>query len=121
MSRPTSVSVGATPVPSLGEVLADRTLLGGLPISVLVDLRRQLRHLDADLDAVIADRMAPASSHQDMTTVLGVDETARRLDTSPDSLYRKRKRLRLGYIDPLDGRLKFTGQEIAEYVRRQKR
>ncbi len=53
--------------------------------------------------------------------VLDVETAAKRLGTSCDSLYRKRKRLRLGYVDPLDGKLKFTEEEISEYIRRQRR
>jgi predicted DNA-binding transcriptional regulator AlpA len=105
----------------LAEVQADPTLLSRVPLDVLVDLRRQVRHLDADVDAAIARQMLRGHRQPDVAEVLDVETAAKRLGTSRDSLYRKRKRLRLGYIDPLDGKLKFTDQEITEYIRRQRR
>ena len=113
--------VGPVPVPSLGEVLADAAILGRLPLEALIGLRRQVRHLDADLDAALARRVALGTDRPESIEVVGVEEAAKLLDTSTDSLYRKHKRLRLGYIDNLDGRLKFTAQEIREYIRRQRR
>jgi len=53
--------------------------------------------------------------------VVGIEEAARLLGTSTDSLYRKRKRLRLGYLDPLDKKVKFTRAELDAYVRHQQR
>jgi hypothetical protein len=63
------------------------------------------------------DERAPT----EMGEVLGIDEAAKRLGTSPDSLYRKRQRLCLGFRDPLDGKIKFTERELQDYVRRQSR
>ncbi len=40
-------------VPSLADVQADPRLLAGLQVDVLVDLRRQMRLLDADVEAAI--------------------------------------------------------------------
>ena len=109
-------------VPGLADVLADPGVLDRLPVDVLVALRGQVRHLDVDLTMAI-DRLTATGGHQEpeMGEVLGIDEAAKRLGTSPDSLYRKRQRLRLGYRDPLDGRLKFTVAELEAYIRRQKR
>jgi excisionase family DNA binding protein len=53
--------------------------------------------------------------------ILGVDEAAAYLKVSVDSLYRKRKRVGLGYLDPIDGRLKFPRAELDRYLRRQRR
>jgi hypothetical protein len=108
-------------VPTLADVQADPDVLNRLPVGVLVDLRRQVQHLTADLDAAISHHVAQTPGQSDISQVLDKNEAAKRLDTSPDSLYRKRKRLRLGYIDPLDGRLKFTAQEIEDYIGRQRR
>jgi hypothetical protein len=108
-------------VPGLPVELSDPTALDQLSLTVLVDLRRQIRHLDAEVDGAIARRAPLEPGQPGPDAVLGVEEAARRLDTSADSLYRKHKRLRLGYKDPLDGRLKFTQQEIADYIRRQRR
>ncbi len=60
--RSTIVSAERSPllalasVPSLNDLLADPTLLDVQPVSVLLGLRRQLRYLDADLDAAISRR-----------------------------------------------------------------
>jgi hypothetical protein len=107
-------------MPTLVALLGDRALLESASHGALVELRRQLHHLAADLDAAITNRAAQGSDQQ-LGEVFGVEEAAKRLDTSTDSLYRKHKRLRLGYIDRLDGRLKFTEREINDYVRRQRR
>ena len=40
-------------LPSLAEVQQDLTILTGLPLPIIVDLRRQLSHLAADVDAVL--------------------------------------------------------------------
>ena len=112
---------GLAAVPTLAQVSADPTILDGLPLDVLVNLRRQIRHLDADLHAAIDRQTLSGHREPTMGDVLDVETAAKRLGTSRDSLYRKRKRLRLGYIDPLDGKLKFTDQEITEYIRRQRR
>ena len=39
--------------PSLVEVQKDLTILTGLPLPIVVDLRRQISHLAADVDAVL--------------------------------------------------------------------
>ena len=121
MREPLQRPVGPVPVPSLGEVLADAAILGRLPLEALIGLRRQVRHLDADVDAALARRLALGADRSEPIEVVGVEEAAKLLDTSTDSLYRKHKRFRLGYIDTLDGRLKFSKQEINEHIRRQRR
>jgi hypothetical protein len=53
-------------VPSLAEVQQDPTILTGLPVSVIVDLRRQVGHLAADLEAAFSQAMAQAGAqHHD--------------------------------------------------------
>ncbi len=46
------------PVPGLADLQADPGLLDRLTLHVLADLRRQVRHLDADLEAAITRRLA---------------------------------------------------------------
>jgi hypothetical protein len=116
-----SFSVVPRVVPTLAEVQADPGCLDNLPLNVLVILRRQVRHLDADVEAAVFRQLDQAQREPATGTVLDVKTAAKRLGTSSDSLYRKRKRLRLGYVDPLDGRLKFTEQEITNHIDRQKR
>ncbi len=108
-------------VPPLADV--DPDALDGLPVDALVTLRRQVKLLDAEIGAAFDRRMVTSVNDRDSREgeVLDKAAAARELGTSEDSLYRKRKRLRLGYIDPLDGRLKFTRREIEDYKRRQKR
>jgi hypothetical protein len=45
-------------LPSLGNVQEDPTILAGLSLTVIVDLRRQVSHLAADLDAVLFGAVA---------------------------------------------------------------
>jgi hypothetical protein len=61
----TATSFG-DPVPSLSlnEVMGNFALIDRLPLEALVDLRRQLRHLDAELDAGILRLMAPGNRLQ---------------------------------------------------------
>lgn len=47
--------------PSLNEVMDNLALIDRLTLEALVDLRRQLRHLDAELDAGILRLMAQGS------------------------------------------------------------
>jgi hypothetical protein len=53
------------PMPSLAEVQRDPTILTGLPVSVIVDLRRQVSHLAADLDAAVCQAMTQAGAQHD--------------------------------------------------------
>ena len=49
-------------VPSLAEVQQDPTILAGLSVPVIVDLRRQAGHLAADLDAALYQTMTQAGA-----------------------------------------------------------
>ena len=73
------------------------------------------------LALALAARAAEAEAAQAPDELLDISQTAELLRTTKDSLYRKRKRQRLGYVDPLDGRLKFTKAELHAYIRRQGR
>jgi len=53
--------------------------------------------------------------------LLTVSEAALMLRCSEDALYRKHKRLRLGFVDPLDRKLKFQEVELRAYLARQGR
>lgn len=57
MRHPSSRSSLPAPLPSLAEVQRDPTILTGLSLPVIVDLRRQLSHLAADLDAAFCQAM----------------------------------------------------------------
>ena len=53
MRQPRSRSTVPATTPSLVEVQKDLTILTGLPLPIVVDLRRQISHLAADVDAVL--------------------------------------------------------------------
>lgn len=60
MSQPRSGSSVPATTPSLVEVQKDPTILTGLPLPIVVDLRRQISHLAADLDAVLYRTLSEA-------------------------------------------------------------
>jgi hypothetical protein len=84
-----------------------------------VDLRRRLAHLVADADALLTTA-APAEPEA-AAKVLTVPEACLMLRCSRDSLHRKHRALKLGFIDTLDGRLKFLDTELRSYLVRQAR
>lgn len=60
MRQPPRRSIVPAIRPSLGEVQQDPTILTGLPLPVVVDLRRQISHLAADVDAVLYQTLIEA-------------------------------------------------------------
>lgn len=91
-------------VPTLDEVAEDRELLDRLPVDALIELGRLAGHLDADIRAAVSRRqMAADRSQPGPGDVLDVAAAAAKLGTSEDSLYRKHRRLRLGYKTPSTG------------------
>lgn len=73
MSEPRSRPSMSETMPSLAEVQRDPTILTGLPLPVIVDLRRQISHLAADVDAVLYQTLTEA-------------RTKDRADVEPDRL-----------------------------------
>ena len=100
----------------LAAVLAEPDLLGTLSRPALVALRRRLAHLIADADALLSplSTMEPEAAPK----VLTLDEAALLLRCSKDSLHRKHRKLKLGFIDKLDGKLKFLEPELRAYLAR---
>jgi len=87
-------------MPSLAEVQRDPTILTGLPVSVIVDLRRQVDHLAADLDAAFCQAMTLAGAQH------------HRAEAEPDRLltpeaaasrFGVTKRWLLGHADEIPG------------------
>src|SRR5258705_13911012 len=74
MSEPRRRAPRSETMPSLAAVQQDPTILTSLPVPVIVDLRRQISHLAADLDAVL---------YQTMTQARTQDQ---RSDAEPDRL-----------------------------------
>ena len=61
-SRPATVRASK---PSLVAVQQDPTILTGLPLPVILELRRQISHLAADVDAVLYQTMTePGALHE---------------------------------------------------------
>lgn len=60
MRQPPRRSTVPVTMPSLAEVQRDPTILTGLPLPVIVDLRRQISHLAADVDAVLYQTLTEA-------------------------------------------------------------
>jgi hypothetical protein len=122
VTEPARVPSSPVAVPTLADLLADPSVFDGLPRTLQDVLFEQAVVLEARLRAkVMARHRTDERAPTEMGEVLGIEEAAKRLGTSVDSLYRKRLRLRLGYRDPLDGRLKFTDKEINDYIRQQHR
>ena len=69
MRHPSSRSSRPAALPSLTEVQRDPTILNGLSLPVLVDLRRQLSHLAADLDAVFCQAMTQTRTQDPPTPI----------------------------------------------------
>lgn len=109
----------AQPV-TLADLLADPSTFADLSPKVQADLYEQVEVLAAQLRVKIMVRHRGDARTQ-TSEIVGRDEAAKHLRTTVGSLHKKHKRLRLGYIDPLDGRLKFTAAELEAYIRRQKR
>ena len=62
MHQPLRRSSVPAPMPSLAEVQRDPAILAGLTLPVIVDLRRQVGHLVADLDAAFCQAMTNAEA-----------------------------------------------------------
>jgi excisionase family DNA binding protein len=88
------------------------------PIADLIARRQTVAEELARLDGEIA--LAMTQNGHGPGAVLMVAEAAKRLRCSEDSIYRKHRRLKLGYIDPLDRKWKITERELDEYLARQR-
>ncbi len=92
----TETPVPLAAVPSLAQLQADPGLLERLPVDALVDLRRQLRHLDADVDAAICRQTTSAAGQPaapEPDRLLTAEEAGRLAGVKPAWLLRRAKRL----------------------------
>lgn len=104
-------------LPTLDQIAEDRTVLDDLPADVLIELRRLCGHLYGDLDAAVLRSQARwAPSPAEIERVVLVEEAAKMLATSEDTLYSKWKRLPFAFKDPLDGRIKFRVAGIERHL-----
>jgi hypothetical protein len=121
--RPFLPRAQPTVVPSLIDVHADPRLLDDLPVTALLELQRQ--HLLIGVSLKIAITKCLVSQHASARTgpdrLVLIDEAATMLGTSTDSIHRKWKRLRLGFIDVIDGKWKITVRELEKYIGRRPR
>jgi hypothetical protein len=93
-----STTDGAPPVirvPTLDAIAADRGRLPGLPLGLLIDLRRQLDYLRADVKAEISRRLIPSDAHEpaDDDALLTPQQAAERLALPVTWLYRHSRTL----------------------------
>ena len=107
----------SNPLPSLEELVADLSLARDLPVATRVNLYRAVAHLEAELRTdFLADIARASRSVDEPNRALSINEAAAILRTTKDSLYRRGRRLGLGYKDPLDGRLKFSRRALERYI-----
>lgn len=115
--RPRLAVTRPVAVPTLAQIMEDRTLLDALPSDVLIGLRRECDHLYADLDAEIArQQQARWMGTTEPERVVLIDEAARMLATSEDTLYSKWRKLPFAFKDPLDGKIKFRVTGLDRYI-----
>ncbi len=83
-------------VPTLDQVLGDVKVLDPLPLDTLIQLRLQVRLIDASIEAAITARLAAGSGPAAPTAadhLLDVTEAARIAGVKPIWLYRNADRL----------------------------
>ena len=123
MSHARSRSTGPAPTPSLAAVQQDPSILTGLPQPALVELRRQLSHLAADVDAVLCQTPLPEARTEDQ-----------RMDAKPDRLltpdaaaarFGVTKRWLLSHADEIPGLrrlsrkvVRFSERRLARFLER---
>ncbi len=78
--------MNAVAVPTLAQVQADPSIIKGLSRPLLVDLRRQMGYLAADLDAAISLSAKPAPQSEP-NRLMEVPEAAQRMGMTKERLY----------------------------------
>jgi hypothetical protein len=105
------VLVRVPTVPPLEQDVLDR-----LPVDTLVDLRRELEHRRADVEAAITRRLArPSPTAATPDRALGIEEAMSLLGMTQDYIYRNWPKLG-GYKDA-DGHVKFALSTVQRYIR----
>jgi helix-turn-helix protein len=110
---------GARPssTPSLDALADDPATFLTLAPPIKADLYRKAARLEADLRGYLLAHPAyeyePAKHSAELLTIR---EAAALLRVSPDTLYRRWKRLPGAYKDRLDGRVKFRRASLEGYV-----
>jgi hypothetical protein len=107
------------PVPTVEAIKRDRSILDRLPLPLVIEVRRELAHALADVDAAIAARQsmpsdAPSSPPPDRAVRL--KDAAKLSARSRDFLYHRWRNM--GGFKDIDGRVKFPAEVIATWPRR---
>ena len=102
-------------VPTLEALVRDRTILEKVPLPLVIELRRQLAHVLADVDAAIAARQLPpeAPSAPPAGSAVRLKDVARLRGMRPDFLYHRWRNM--GGFRDIDGRIKFPAEVIASW------
>lgn len=105
-------------VPTLDDLRREPGLATSLPRPLVAQLYADVARLEADLRARLfafsVDDASPPAPVGDRA--VGLEEAARLLAMSTDSLYRKWRSLGIGYKDA-DGRVKFSLSSVQRYIR----
>jgi hypothetical protein len=107
------------PIPALESVQANPDLIERLPSEVIAALYSQAASVEAILRARLLALNAVGQGQPmsiESERALHIEEAARLLNTSADSLYRKWPKLPFAYKDPLDGKIKFSLRGIERYI-----
>ncbi len=106
--------------PQLARLLADPSRVAEMPAEEIPALLGQLERLRAELWRRMISATASENGRSGIPAEglpLSLAEAARMLRTSPDTLYRKWRKLPFAYKDPIDGRVKFSLAGIDKYLR----
>ena len=117
MSHTRSRSTGPTPTPSLAAVQHDPAILANLPRSAVVELRRQLSHLAADVDAILGHTLPEGRTEAQQPApepdrLLTPDVAAARFGVT--------KRWLLAHADEIPGRRRLS-RKVVRFSERQLR
>lgn len=106
------------PAPSLDEFARNPDRAATLPLDALLELQRQLRYLEADVERHLAERLAQQhGSDGRPDRRLDVDAAAAKLSVSTDWLYRHADEL--AFTVRLGGTLGFSERGIDDFLRQQ--
>jgi predicted DNA-binding transcriptional regulator AlpA len=110
------ISLAAVPTPA--DVLRDPSLADALPPHALAALYGDVAALEARLRTrlLLLGITAESSTASAADRLLLIEEAAKMLATSEDTLYSKWKKLPFAFKDPLDGRIKFRVSGIERYI-----
>jgi len=118
--------VKPTPAPTLDELATHPERVRELPSEVARDrllrlaplqeaLRLQALSAQADGNGAAGGPTGPGEA--EAADILTLEEAAQLLRTSPDTLYRKWKKLPFAFKDPLDGKIKFSRSGVERYLK----